>query len=470
MVAESGLRSACMTLRHFSLAAILAATATLACAQNVPPTPPPYVPPPFATSGDAAFDAWRARFAADAVNVHRLPAAIVERELAALVPDPTVARLNARQPEFVRPVWDYLASAVSQARITRGRAAVSRERAVLAPLEASTGVPVEVAIAIWAMESNFGDGKGSMDVVRSLASLAYQGRRTELGNRELVGALRIIERGEATRATMVGSWAGAMGHTQFIPTSFLELAVDGDGDGRRDIWNDEFDALASTMNYLSRRGWQAGEPWGAQVSVPEDIDWALIDGQKRPVAFWQQAGLRVLGETALPETMQARLLVPAGAGGPAFLVGGSYEAILDYNNSDSYALAVSFLSDRFAGRTPMTGSWPTENPPLGGAPARELQGYLNALGFDVGEPDGVIGRRTRGQLQAFQRSRGMIADGYASQAALQALRDALVAETPDAARTPLRAPEPPPGTVPLPPSPSVPPMRPRQTPTPVRVF
>lgn len=462
-----------MTFRASAIAALLAATATLACAQNVPPATA-YVPPAFATSGDADFDAWRVRFAADAVNVHNLPPALVEANLAGLTPDPTVVRLNARQPEFVRPVWDYLSSAISEARISQGRSLVASQRATLADTAERTGVPVEVAVAIWGMESSFGSIKGSMDVLRSLSTLAYAGRRTELGNRELINALRIMDRGEARRSDLIGSWAGAMGHTQFMPSSFLELAVDGDGDGKRDIWNDSFDALASTMNYLSQRGWKAGEPWGFQVRLPSDFDWALLDGTKRDVAVWQQAGVvAVDGSLAMPEGMQVRLLVPAGAGGPAFLVGSGYESILNYNNSDSYALAVAFLSDRFAGRTPMTGGWPTDNPPLGGATARELQTLLNALGFDVGEPDGVIGRRTRAQLRAFQASRGLISDGYASGAALQALRDAMAQATPEAARNPEVAPEAPSGGVPIPPNlsaPAPPAIRPRLTPEPVRMF
>jgi membrane-bound lytic murein transglycosylase B len=462
-----------MIMRTSFIAALLAATATMACAQAVPPAAA-YVPPAFVTSGDPAFDAWRTQFVADAVNRHGLPAAIVEANLAGLEPDPTVVRLNSRQPEFVRPVWDYIASAVSNARIAQGTRLVAEQRAIIGPMADRTGVPVEVAVAIWGMESNFGSGKGSMDVFRSLATLAYAGRRTELGNRELLNALRILQRGEATRADMIGSWAGAMGHTQFMPSSFLELAVDGDNDGRRDIWNDSFDALASTINYLSRRGWTAGEPWGLQVRLPDGFDWSVLDGVKRDASFWAQAGV-VAADTSrsLPEGMQARLLAPAGVTGPVFLVGSGYEAILNYNNSDSYALAVAFLSDRFAGRTPLTGGWPTGNPPVGGADAREMQTLLNALGFNVGAVDGVIGRGTRTQLQAFQRSRGIIADGYASQSALQVLRDAAAEASPADAAAPMVAPEPPPGTVPIPPAAASAPnpaLRPRQTPEPVRMF
>jgi membrane-bound lytic murein transglycosylase B len=488
-----------MIMRTSFIAALLAATATMACAQAQPPVPA-YVPPAFVTSGDPAFDAWRSQFVADAVNRHGLPAAIVEANLAGLTPDPTVVRLNSRQPEFVRPVWDYIASAVSDARITQGRGLVATQRATIGPISARTGVPVEVAVAIWGMESNFGAGKGSMDVFRSLATLAYAGRRTELGNRELLNALRIIQRGEATRATLIGSWAGAMGHTQFMPSSFLELAIDGDNDGRRDIWNDSFDALASTINYLSQRGWKAGEPWGMQVRLPAGFDWNVLDGTKRDAAFWLAAGVHPTDAArSLPEGMQARLLAPAGVTGPVFLVGSGYEAILNYNNSDSYALAVAFLSDRFAGRTPLSGGWPTSNPPVGGADAREMQTLLNALGYDVGPVDGVIGRGTRTQLQAFQRSRGIIADGYASQGALQALRDAMRQATPAAARTPqtapnspvgatpvspnpsapmpsasgpqtMRVPPPPPGTVPVPDGAAPSGLRPRQRPQPVRMF
>lgn len=415
-----------MMARLIPLSVVLAAMATLACAQEgaTRTAEPPWVAPGFETSGSPEFDAWRARFAAVAVNEHRADPAIVVAALAGLAPDPTVKRLNEAQPELVRPIWDYLRSAVSEARIARGRAELAARRAQLQPLVDAHGVPLEFAIAIWAMESNFGGNRGSMDVVRSLATLAYTGRRTQLGERELLAVFEILRRGEASRSMLIGSWAGAMGHTQFMPTSFLARAIDGDGDGVRNIWTDADDGLASTLNYLQAAGWPAGQTWGFETRLPGEFDWALADGQFRPLSFWRLAGFAPVatGIAASDPAMELRLLVPAGAEGPVFLVGRGYMAIRDYNASDSYALAVAIIGDAIAGRGQLPTGWPTGNPPVQRAEAREMQERLNALGFDVGVPDGIAGSNTRRQLQAFQRSRGLTPDGYPSRFALEALR------------------------------------------------
>jgi membrane-bound lytic murein transglycosylase B len=422
-----------MMARLLPISAVFAAVATLACAQEgaTPTSAPPriepaWVAPAFETSGSPEFDAWRARFAATAVNRHGADPAIVVAALTGLTPDPTVKRLNEAQPELVRPIWDYLRNAVSDARLAQGRSELAARRERLAPLVAAHGVPPEYAIAIWAMESNFGAVRGSMDVVRSLATLAYTGRRTALGERELLAVFEILRRQEATRATLVGSWAGAMGHTQFMPTSFLARAIDGDGDGVRNIWTDADDGLASTMNYLRDAGWPAGQIWGFQTRLPDGFDWALSDGAFRPLSAWRAAGFApVAGDLPpLDDAMELRLLVPAGAQGPVFLVGRGYMAIRDYNASDSYALAVALIGDRIAGRGQMPTGWPTGNPPVQRAEGREMQERLNMLGFPVGTPDGIAGSNTRRQLQAFQRSVGLIPDGYPSREALEALRGA----------------------------------------------
>jgi membrane-bound lytic murein transglycosylase B len=410
-----------MMTRALSLAVLVFASATLACAQE----PASYVPPEFASSGSPEFDAWRKAFAFKAVQIEGKDRAIVEANLAGLAPDPSVARLNESQPEFVRPIWAYLASAVSQSRIDQGRAALATRREILQADAARIGVPAEIAVAIWGLESSYGAIKGNSDVVRSLASFAYAGRRQELGERELLAVFDILARGEAERATLVGSWAGAMGHTQFMPSSFLSRAVDGDGDGRRDIWNNPVDALASTMNYLAKAGWNKDEPWGTEISVPDGFDWSLADGSFKTVAQWRSLGLRRVGSSsleALPQTMQARVLAPAGAGGAAFLLGRNFEAIKSYNNADAYALAVALLADQIAGRGQMPTRWPTANPPLARSAARELQGLLNGLGYEVGTPDGAVGPRTRAALQRFQKEAGFMADGYGSALALEQVR------------------------------------------------
>ncbi|GBF56788.1 membrane-bound lytic murein transglycosylase B [Candidatus Phycosocius bacilliformis] len=438
-----------MKVRTLSLATLMLAAATLAGAQE----PLSYVPPNFGSSGSPEFDAWRIDFANRAVLKQGKSAEIVDATLANLSPNSEVKRLNESQPEFVRPIWAYMASAVSDSRIALGRAAYQSRKDALTAIASQTGVPVEYAVAIWGVESSFGGNKGSSDVVRSLATLAYTGRRTALGEAELLAVFDILQRGEASRSDLVGSWAGAMGHTQFMPTSFLSRAIDGDGDGKRDIWNNPVDALASTLNYLAQAGWRANEGWGVEVQVPDGFDWSLMDGTLRPLSFWQALGISVvpleIGAGSAAQTLdpawQVRLLAPAGAQGAAFLVGVNYQAIRAYNAADAYALSVAMLGDLIAGRGRLPTRWPTDNPPVSRSGASEMQVLLNTLGFDVGTPDGQAGPRTRAALQAYQKSRGLIADGYASINALATLRAEVQPPAPAA---------PAPGTAPaLPPPP-----------------
>ena len=425
--------------RTLSLATLIVATSTLACAQE----PPAYVPPAFVTSGSPEFDAWRTRFAYRAVQDEKKERIVVERTLAGLTPNPEVKRLNEAQPEFTRPIWAYIASAVSPARVNQGRVLLAQNRETLRGMSTAIGVPTEYAIAIWGLESGYGGNKGSSDVVRSLASLAYQGRRTVLGETELLAVFDILARGEATRATLVGSWAGAMGHTQFMPSSYLARAVDGNNDGKRDIWTTPVDALASTLNYLSKAGWKGSEPWGFEAAARAGFDWSLADGTMRSVEFWRLAGVTRVGGVSLADYRQAdvmRLLVPAGAGGAIFLVSGNFDAIKSYNASDSYALSIALLGDRIAGKEGMPTRWPTDNPPLGRVDATELQGLLLGLGYQIGTPDGQVGPRTRAALQAFQKSQNGLADGYPSAAALSEVRAG-------AARAGVTYVPPPPGSV-----------------------
>lgn len=411
-----------MMARTLTLASIAAVMTTIACAQEPPAPPPPYVPPEFASSGNPAFDMWRRDFAARAVNTSGKDRAVVESVLAGLVPNPEVGRLNESQPEFVRPIWTYIAGAVSQARIVEGRTRLAEQAAAVRPVAERLGVPLEVAVAIWGLESSFGAVKGSSDVPRGLATLAYAGRRTALGEAELLAVFEILKRGEATRSDLVGSWAGAMGHTQFMPSSFLSRAVDGNGDGRRDIWNSPADALASTLNYLKEAGWRPGEPWGVEVRVPNGFDWSEANASPKTWTQWRALGLSVTGGAALSDGFEARLLAPAGAGGAAFLVGRNFDAIRDYNAADAYALSIGLMADRIAGRGQMPTRWPTDNPPLGRTGAREMQTLLNLMGHDIGTVDGQAGPRTRAALQAFQKSEGLLADGYPSATALASLR------------------------------------------------
>ncbi|MET0717424.1 MAG: lytic murein transglycosylase, partial [Pseudoxanthomonas sp.] len=260
--------------------------------------------------------------------------------------------------------------------------------------------------------------------VDALATLGFDGRREEWARGELLAALKIIDKGDIDRAHMIGSWAGAMGQTQFMPSNFLAYAVDADGDGRRDIWGSMADVTASTANFLARSGWQAGKPWGVEVQLPAGFDHARADPSVRQAATqWAAEGVRSMDGQALPDLTDGSILLPAGARGPAFLVGANFRAILRYNNSTSYALAVGLLSQRLAGGPGVQASWPRDLAALTRSEMTELQAALNQRGFPAGTPDGVMGPATRAGLRDYQRSVGLPADGYPSAAVLQRLRE-----------------------------------------------
>lgn len=370
--------------------------------------------PASATSGDVSFDQWSRDFYGRAIKAG-LPPALLDRELAGLTPSARVIQLDSRQPEFSKPVGDYVQGAVSADRIAGGQ----RRRAELAflpDIEQRYGVPRDILLAVWAMESNFGVQQGDFDVVRAMATLAAHGRRRAFAEGELIAALRIIGSGERSRDQLIGSWAGAMGQTQFIPTSFLSTAVDGDGDGRRDIWGSSADALASAANLLAKGGWVPGQSWAREVTAPPGFDYSLTEGPRETPDWWGQLGVRRadgLPWSAADLPAKAGLIAPAGANGPLFLVFPNHFAIRKYNNSTSYALAVGILADRFGGMGPLVASWPAEAP-MSLADRIAAQQALAKLGFDPGQPDGVIGVNTRSALRSWQKARGLAADGYLS--------------------------------------------------------
>ncbi|WP_249975745.1 lytic murein transglycosylase [Vreelandella olivaria] len=330
-----------------------------------------------------------------------------------------VIELDRYQPEFVRPIWEYLDTAVSDTRVNNGREKLEMHRATAQQMQQRYGVPAEIIVAIWGIESNYGSNFGDFSTLESLATLAYDGRRRDFARGELLAALRIIDQGDIAAEQMKGSWAGAMGHTQFIPSSFEAYAVDGDNDGRRDIWGSIPDVMASTANYLARAGWQAGQPWGVEVELPASFDYAQTD--RRSSAVWASQGVRaVRGE--LPSFDSAAVIVPAGVKGPAFIVGPNFRAILRYNNATSYALAVATLADALAGREGITQSWPRDQAPLTRDDVRALQQRLNSAGYPVGAADGIMGPNTREGVRAFQRDQGLTPDGFATQALLERLR------------------------------------------------
>ena len=330
-----------------------------------------------------------------------------------------VIELDRYQPEFVRAIWQYLDSAVSSTRVANGQEKLAQHRDTAQAMQQRYGVPAEIIVAIWGVESNYGSNFGDFSTLESLATLAYDGRRREFARGELLAALRIIDQGDIAAEQMKGSWAGAMGHTQFIPSSFEAYAVDGDDDGRRDIWGSIPDVMASTANYLARAGWQAGQPWGAEVRLPDDFDYAQTD--RKSSADWAAQGVRaVRGE--LPTFDSAAVIVPAGASGPAFIVGPNFRAILRYNNATSYALAVATLADAIAGRDGIAQSWPRDEAPLTRDDVRTLQQRLNEAGYGVGTADGIMGPNTQAGLRAFQRDQGLVPDGFATQSLLERLR------------------------------------------------
>jgi membrane-bound lytic murein transglycosylase B len=365
-------------------------------------------------SGDAEFDAWAREFRGRAVAAG-LPGDLVDREMAGLTPNARVMTLDSAQPEFSKPIGDYIKGTVSDDRILRGQ----RFRAELpfwSDIENRYGAPRDILIAIWAMESGFGAIQGDFDIVRSMASLAFHGRRRAWAEGELMAALKIIGSGEASRERLKGSWAGAMGQTQFLPSNFLSTAVDADGDGRRDLWGSRADALASAANLLAKGGWTRGVGWAREVTVPDGFDYSHTEGPREPPAWWANLGVRRadgVAWSAADQAAPAMLVAPAGATGPLFLLLPNHFAIRKYNNSTAYALGIGLLADRFAGGGPLVKPWPVETP-LALPDRISAQVALAKLGFSPGEPDGVVGVNTRMALRAWQKSRGIVADGYLS--------------------------------------------------------
>ncbi|MFD1696993.1 lytic murein transglycosylase [Roseibium aestuarii] len=332
-------------------------------------------------------------------------------------PDPDTLRLMEAQSEFVKPVWDYLSSAVSDDRVKRGRELLDEYATVLSRIEARYGVDREAILAIWGMETNYGTFKGRHNVIRALATLAYAApRRGDFWSKELIKALGIVQAGHVRYEDMEGSWAGAMGHTQFMPTSWQAYAADYDGDGRRDIWTSVPDALASTANYLAEHGWQTGKTWGYEVALPRGFDYRLADESTTlSLGEWRRHGVMRANGKEFPRPQDDAILVmPAGAGGPAFLMLRNFYVIKRYNNATAYALAVGHLSDRIIGGGSFHGDWSREYLPLSKAETKELQEELNRRGYNVGSADGLVGPATRKAIRAYQKALGLIPDGYAS--------------------------------------------------------
>jgi lytic murein transglycosylase len=372
-----------------------------------------YLAPNPLSASEGYFVDWLNGFFAKALAAG-LPHPLLARELSGLSPDPRVSVLDARQPEFARPVSAYVSGCISPQRVATGRAKRT-EIAAFPEIERAWGTPRDVLIALWAMESNFGTHQGDMDVVRSLATLA-QGRRRAWAEDQLIAALRMIAGGAVSRPRLTGSWAGAMGQTQILPSVYLTDGVTAGGGSQPDIWGSAPDALATAAHLLAKIGWRRGEGWAVEAILPPRFDYGLSEGPREPFSWWSAKGVRLApgsAWTSADADAPAVMLLPAGAAGPAILALPNHFAIRGYNNSIAYALAVGLLADRFAGGAGLRAAWPVETP-LSLDQRMAAQSALIRLGYDPGPPDGMIGAGTRQALRAWQKQQGLPADGYLS--------------------------------------------------------
>ena len=371
---------------------------------------------------NAGFDAWVAAFRPRAEAQGISPATFdAAFRNAGFVPG--VVERDRNQTEFTRTLEDYLAIAASDERVGNGQAALRQYGPTLAQIEARYGVESQVVVAVWGLESSYGTRRGDVPVISALATLAYEGRRGAFFEQQLVAALRILQNGDTSPQGMTGSWAGAMGHTQFIPTSYLAYAVDFTGDGRRDIWSDDpTDSLASTAAYLDRSGWRQGQPWGVEVRLPPGFSGPVGRGTTRSASAWAAQGVRDMDGRPVPDHGPASILAPMGAGGPAFMIFPNFAVILRYNNSESYAIGIGHLSDRLVGGSPIRGAFPPDAQGMTIADRQELQRRLTAAGFDTEGSDGVIGPRTRAAISGYQAQAGLPVTGEPSLELLAQLR------------------------------------------------
>jgi membrane-bound lytic murein transglycosylase B len=347
-----------------------------------------------------------------------------DRAFKDMTPDPKVIEAANFQPEYKKPIGEYVDRVVSDKRVTGGKQKLEENKALLDILEKRYGVDRTIIVAIWGVESNYGTQPGDMNVIRSLATLAYYNTKAGFARQQLITALKILQRGDISVEAMNGSWAGAMGHTQFIPTTYQSYAVDYDGDGKRNIWNDVPDALASTASYLRHSNWQPGQTWGYEVTLPKGLSPKKYSERTlKSIAAWEKLGIRrVNGEPFPRPGDKAGLYAPAATAGPAFLVLNNFRSILRYNNATSYALGVGHLSDRLKGYGPFVKPWPTDENHLSLDQRVELQKLLVTKGLLVGDTDGIIGPATLEAVKTFQRGKGMPVDGFPSRTILEMLR------------------------------------------------
>ncbi len=407
-----------MRISRRAVALGIPATLLASCAGGPAPTGPT-----MRAVANPAYDRWVAAFRSRA-GAGGIAPETLRRAFRGAGYLPGVIEHDRNQTEFVRSTEDYLAIAASDEKVAQGRRMLARHGAMLKRIEARFGVEPQVVAAIWGVESRYGARRGDIPVISSQSTLAFDGRRGAFFERQLVAALRILQAGDVTPGRMTGSWAGAMGHTQFIPTSYLAYAVDFTGDGRRDIWSDDpTDALASTAAYLARSGWRHGRPWGIEVRIPAGFDTGLAGrGIRHPVAFWTGRGVRDMDGRALPDHGAASVILPAGATGPAFMTFANFNAIARYNNAQNYVIGVGHLSDRLAGGPPVRGRFPPDAQGLSLKQRQEVQRRLTARGFDTQGADGVIGPNTIAAINAYQRRSSLPVTGLATPELLRRLQ------------------------------------------------
>ncbi|HNA30362.1 MAG TPA: lytic murein transglycosylase [Thiobacillaceae bacterium] len=377
-----------------------------------------------AQAGDKQdFSAWLAAFRAEALS-KGLSASTLDGALADVRPIPKVLELDQRQPEFVDTFWNYLDARLGGRQVQAGKDRLWLKRKLLYPIQYRHGVPAALLVALWGMETKYGGFTGGFPVPAALATLAYDSRRAGFFREELLNALRILQEGHVLAKDMKGSWAGAMGQMQFMPSTFLANAVDADGDGRKDIWRSLPDALESGAEYLARLGWQSDELWGREVRLPEGFDYAQATlGNKLPVNQWAALGVTLADGKSLPKSdLPGAILLPQGYAGPAFLVYRNFEVVMGWNRSINYALAALILADRLQGLPPPRLGRDADNRRLSREQVADMQRLLSARGFVTGDPDGVPGSRTREAIRAYQKSAGLPVDGFASATLLEELR------------------------------------------------
>jgi lytic murein transglycosylase len=347
---------------------------------------------------------------------------VFDNALSGATVDPKVLELKDSQPEFRTPIWDYLGFLADERKVEQGQALLAKHRSVLDMVERRYGVDRHAVVAVWGVESDYGQAKAKFALPRSLATLSCHGRRQKYFRGELISVLKIIQRGDLRVEQLNGSWAGAFGHTQFMPSTYLRLAVDADGDGRRDLVDSIPDALASTANFLKRAGWVSGASWGYEVRLPKGYGGPSGRRNKQSVGSWAARGVTRIDGRPLSGGGNAGLLLPAGRNGPAFLVFRNFDAAYSYNAAESYALAISVLTDRLKGGGAIRTPWPTDDPALSRAQRKELQELLTQHGYDVGVPDGAVGAKTRAAIRDVERQIGLAETGRPGGKVLDALR------------------------------------------------